>query len=75
MTGGLAYILRTRDHEREHDNESRMNRESVRLAAIEAREEVWLPGASCSATHNSLAAHALPVCFTTPLCRCCGLSP
>ncbi|MFY9911303.1 MAG: glutamate synthase large subunit [Candidatus Sulfotelmatobacter sp.] len=42
MTGGLAYILRTRDHEREHDNESRMNRESVRLAAIEAREEVWL---------------------------------
>ncbi|MGC1371003.1 MAG: glutamate synthase large subunit [Candidatus Sulfotelmatobacter sp.] len=38
MTGGLAYILGAR----EHDNQGRMNRDSVRLAEIEACEEAWL---------------------------------
>lgn len=38
MTGGLTYILRTR----EHDNEARLNHDSVRLAPIEPSEEIWL---------------------------------
>jgi glutamate synthase domain-containing protein 3 len=38
MTGGLTYILRTR----EHDNENRLNHDSVRLAPVEACEELWL---------------------------------
>jgi glutamate synthase (ferredoxin) len=38
MTGGLAYLLRTQELE----SESRINRESVRFASLEAQEEQWL---------------------------------
>ena len=38
MTGGLAYLI----HPVAYENQHRINRESVRIAKIEAQEEQWL---------------------------------
>ncbi len=49
MTGGLAYLLCSEADNHKNDdcaydraNDDQMNRDSVRLAALEPREEVWL---------------------------------
>ena len=40
MTGGLAYLLRADAND--YFNDDHLNRESVRLATLEPREEQWL---------------------------------
>jgi hypothetical protein len=89
MTGGLAYLLcsdagdgTTDDHKsdvRANDraNDDQRNRDSVRLAALEPREEVWLRRIlhrHVQLTGSPRAAKLLS-CSTLPLLRVEPLTP
>jgi glutamate synthase (ferredoxin) len=89
MTGGLAYVPRDADHEtklhqvyqhqaRQHQgNQSLMNRESVRIATLEPREEQWLRRILHRHLHltGSVRAADLLSCETLPLLRVEPVTP